>query len=222
MGLQERHGIREMGSVVDPRPVEAALLADTLDCIAMAMFIVDGMARILHVNAKGRTLLADASVLRCLNGKLSAFDPQAERLFREVIAAARADRAPVDPKGVTLPPLMTCDGTQWLARVLPLTRRVHRQSNIAHAAVAAVLIHKVGLNLADGLATAANVYDLTPAEMRVGAAIVEIGGVPEAATVLGISETTVKTHLQHIFEKTGIKRQADLVKLIAGFASPIV
>jgi FixJ family two-component response regulator len=48
-----------------------------------------------------------------------------------------------------------------------------------------------------------------------------IGGVPEIAPVLGISETTVKTHLQHVFEKTGTQRQADLVKLVAGYISPI-
>jgi DNA-binding CsgD family transcriptional regulator len=219
MGLQERHGTLGMGNVVDIHRIEAGLLADTLDCIAMAMFVVDGMARILHVNATGRTLLADASVLCCLNGKLSPFDRRAERLFREVIAAARD--APVDAKGVSLPPLITCDGAQWLVRVLPLTRRVGRQTNTAHAAVAAVLIHRVGLDVADGLTTVANVYSLTPAEMRVGAAIIETGGVPEAAPALGISETTVKTHLQHIFQKTGTRRQADLVKLVAGFASPL-
>jgi hypothetical protein len=52
-------------------------------------------------------------------------------------------------------------------------------------------------------------------------AAVEVGGVPEVAPLLGVSETTVKTHLQHVFEKTGAKRQADLVKLVAGFMSPL-
>jgi len=31
----------------------------------------------------------------------------------------------------------------------------------------------------------------------------------------------VKTHLARIFEKTGVKRQADLVKVVAGFMSPL-
>jgi DNA-binding NarL/FixJ family response regulator len=52
-------------------------------------------------------------------------------------------------------------------------------------------------------------------------AIVDVGGVPEIAPVLGISETTVKTHLQHVFEKTGTQRQADLVKIVAGYMSPL-
>jgi DNA-binding CsgD family transcriptional regulator len=51
--------------------------------------------------------------------------------------------------------------------------------------------------------------------------IVQLGGVPEVAPVLGISETTVKTHLQHVFDKTGTRRQADLVKLVAGYMNPL-
>jgi hypothetical protein len=31
----------------------------------------------------------------------------------------------------------------------------------------------------------------------------------------------VKTHLQHVFEKTDTNRQADLVKLVAGYMSPL-
>ena len=45
---------------------------------------------------------------------------------------------------------------------------------------------------------------------------------PEVATALGIAETTVRTHLGRVFEKTGTRRQADLVKLAAGFACPLV
>jgi DNA-binding CsgD family transcriptional regulator len=51
--------------------------------------------------------------------------------------------------------------------------------------------------------------------------IVNVGGVPEAADVLGISETTVKTHLQHVFEKTRTRRQADLIKLVATHMNPL-
>ncbi|HET9573741.1 MAG TPA: helix-turn-helix transcriptional regulator, partial [Methyloceanibacter sp.] len=64
-------------------------------------------------------------------------------------------------------------------------------------------------------------YNLTPAEMRVLGGIVEIGGVPEVAAELGVADTTVKTHLRRLFEKTGSSRQADLVKLVAGFATPL-
>jgi DNA-binding CsgD family transcriptional regulator len=57
--------------------------------------------------------------------------------------------------------------------------------------------------------------------MRVLMAIIEVGGVPEVSPILGISEPTERTHLQRIFEKTGTNRQADLVKLVAGFVNPL-
>jgi DNA-binding CsgD family transcriptional regulator len=71
------------------------------------------------------------------------------------------------------------------------------------------------------LQTISDLYDLTPAERRVLIAIVEVGGVPDVAPALGISEATVKTHLRRLFEKTSTRRQADLVKLLAAFMSPL-
>jgi predicted ArsR family transcriptional regulator len=46
--------------------------------------------------------------------------------------------------------------------------------------------------------------------------------VPETARALGVTEATVKTHLHRLFGKTGAVRQADLVKLVAGFSNPLV
>jgi DNA-binding CsgD family transcriptional regulator len=64
-------------------------------------------------------------------------------------------------------------------------------------------------------------YKLTPTELRVLLAIVDIGGVPEVAASFGVAATTIKTHLSRLFEKTGVGRQADLVKLVAGFSTPL-
>jgi DNA-binding CsgD family transcriptional regulator len=65
-------------------------------------------------------------------------------------------------------------------------------------------------------------YNRTPTELRVMRATVDIGGVPDVADALGIGEATVKTHLHRVFGKTGATRQADLVKLVASFANPLV
>ena len=58
-------------------------------------------------------------------------------------------------------------------------------------------------------------YGVTPSELRVLRAVVEeVGGLKAIAESLGISQATVKTHLHHLFQKTGTRRQADLVKLV--------
>jgi hypothetical protein len=38
----------------------------------------------------------------------------------------------------------------------------------------------------------------------------------------GSADTTVRTHLGNLFEKTGCGRQADLVKIVAGFSTPLL
>jgi DNA-binding CsgD family transcriptional regulator len=104
------------------------------------------------------------------------------------------------------------------------TRRVGVKADISrleYAAVAAVFVRKAAFDLPDPVDALAGTYQLTPAELRVVMAIVNLGGVPEIAPVLGMSEPTVRTHLRHIFQKTGTNRPADLVKLVAAYMSPL-
>jgi DNA-binding CsgD family transcriptional regulator len=42
----------------------------------------------------------------------------------------------------------------------------------------------------------------------------------ETAAALGIAPTTAKSHLENIFAKTGVARQADLMRLASGLAPP--
>jgi DNA-binding CsgD family transcriptional regulator len=65
-------------------------------------------------------------------------------------------------------------------------------------------------------------YNLTPAELRVLLAIVEVGGIPAVAKSLGIGTETVRTHLRHVFQKTGASRQLDLAKIVGSFSSQLL
>jgi DNA-binding CsgD family transcriptional regulator len=60
-----------------------------------------------------------------------------------------------------------------------------------------------------------DLYRLTSAEATVAIAIARGQGLQAVADELGISLTTARTHLQHVFEKTQTRRQAELVRLIA-------
>ena len=68
--------------------------------------------------------------------------------------------------------------------------------------------------------TIAAAFDLTSREMSVLVAIVDVGSPADVAKNLGLTVHTVKSHLKAIFAKTGVSRQADLVKLVAGFVGP--
>ena len=107
-----------------------------------------------------------------------------------------------------------------MAHVLPLTSGLRRETGTAYKAVAMLFVHKASVDAPSPPEVIAKTYHLTPTELRVLLGIVEVGGVPEVAETLGIAETTVKTHLGRLYEKTGSTRQADLVKLFAGFRNP--
>ena len=67
----------------------------------------------------------------------------------------------------------------------------------------------------------AQLYRLTGSELRVLLAMAPGLSVKEAAAMLGIGETTTKTHLQHIHSKTGTSKQTELMRLFMSSTPPV-
>ena len=63
-----------IGKVIDLHKVEAAALADTLDGLATAMFLVDRDTRIVRANVAAHSLLSGSAVLGGAGGKLGDTD----------------------------------------------------------------------------------------------------------------------------------------------------
>ena len=57
-------------------------------------------------------------------------------------------------------------------------------------------------------------FGMTPAEARFAAEILKGDGIQAAADRLSISRATARTHLSRIFDKTGTRRQAELVGVL--------
>ena len=209
-----------IGKVVDLQKAEAASLADTLDGSDAGMFLIDTTGRIVHANAAGHVMLSEAGILRAAGGRLTLNDPQAHQTLTETFATAGDGDAAVGVRGVAVP-IIALNGERYVAHVLPLTSGVRRHAGASYRATAALFVHKAALQTPSPPEAIAKAYKLTAMELRVLFAIVEVGGVPQVAEALGIARTTIKTHLGRIYEKTSTGRHADLVKLVAGFASPL-
>ncbi len=70
-------------------------------------------------------------------------------------------------------------------------------------------------NAAQHVEDAALLFGLTSAEHRLLKLLFAGQSLPCAASSLGVARTTARTHLQRIFDKTGSRRQSDLVRLVA-------
>jgi len=198
-----------------------AAMADTLDGLSAGMFLVEGCGRILHANRAGRVVLEQGDILRSAAGRLAAREADVDQSLRNAFAAAANDGATIRFRGAAVP-LRARNGTRHVVRVMPLVSGSRRRAGMAYTAAAAVFVNEAvceGPSLPEVIA---QTYKLTPSELRILLAIVKVGGVPEVAQALGIAESTVKTHLSRLFQKTGTTRQAELVRVVAGFSSPLV
>jgi DNA-binding CsgD family transcriptional regulator len=72
----------------------------------------------------------------------------------------------------------------------------------------------------DSAELVAAAYNLTPAETRLLADLLAGQTLAQAAASLNIAETTARGHLDSIFAKTGVSRQADLMRLGTGLVRP--
>jgi DNA-binding CsgD family transcriptional regulator len=224
MGLILPHLRRAVaiGRIVELHKVEAASLGDAVDAISAGVFLVTEGAVIVWTNASGRRMLDARLILHADRGRLAPMDKASAGQFHQAIEAAGAGHMVVGSRRPAVPLGGSEQEEPYVAHVLPLTSGRRRQAGVRYAATAAVFVHKAAMTGLTPIEAIAQHFQLTPAEVRVLIAIVDVGGVQEVAAVLGISEATVKTHLQRVFAKTETHRQADLVKIVAGFANPLI
>lgn len=223
MGLFVPHVRRaaRIGKAVDLKQAQVAKFTDILDGLSVSILLVDAGGHIVHANTAGHGILHAGDVLRAADGRLIASDAQVDQTLREAFAAAdNGDVAPGN-EGIALP-LTARDGEHYIVHMLPLTSGQHRNASLVSCAVAALFVRKVEMEPPSLPTLISKTFSLTPTELRVLLAIVDVGGVPEVAEALGVAETTVRTHLGRLFDKTGTGRQADLVKLVAGFCNPLL
>ena len=197
------------------------MLSSAINQIAAGIFLVRRSGEIAYANTAARTLLDQKNIVREVDGVLTILDRAAEKAFREALTDAASGDGPEHGPGFTVA-LSARDASRFVAHVLSLAVGQRQEVGSKLDAVAAVFLHQADIQTPTLFEAVAQHFKLSPSELRVYLAIVEVGGVPEVAAVLGVSEETVRTHLKHVFAKTGTNRQADLVRLIASYANPLI
>jgi len=209
-----------IGRMFEFKAAEVATFVDTFDGLAAGMYLVDATGRLIHANAAANAILEAGDILNVVGGRLMAGDVQIDRALRDVYAAAGKGDTALGIKGIAVP-LIGKDGERYVAHALPLTSGSRRRAGIVYTAAAALFVRKATLAVSASPEAIGSAFKLTPTELRVLFAIVEVGGVPEVASAFGVADSTIRTHVTRLFEKTGAARQADLVKLVAGYAVPL-
>jgi DNA-binding NarL/FixJ family response regulator len=204
-----------IGRLFEQSQTTEQAFTETLNHVEAAVFLVGAKAELAFVNDVAKRMLGEATLVRQEGDALRAVASEANRILRNIFVAAEKGDASVGVRGIAVP-LKDASNEAWFAHVLPLTSGRRRQAGNHLAAVAAVFIRKTAPNALSPLEDIAKGHKLTASEVRVLDAVLKVNGVRAIAEMLGVSQATVKTHLQNLFRKTGAKRQSELVKLVAG------
>ena len=186
-------------------------LEHLLEATGLGVIQLDARGRIVAANDRARHLLRGGDVLFDTGGGLFARTPTANAELQELLARA-------------LPPLRTqgASGTMVARRPSgppPLVLHVipvgGGETDPGAWPVAALVLVPDGAEGTDvDVRAVAATLRFTRAESQVAVLLARGMTVHEVAAATGRRESTVRSHVKHMFTKHGLTRQADLVRLV--------
>jgi DNA-binding CsgD family transcriptional regulator len=181
----------------------------SLDRLRVTAFVARGTGAVCRLNACARALLDCDESLRIVNSRLRFTDPGTHAMLE---VALRRATLPAPRSSVF--PLRIGRKDVYEVNVSPL----HDPANglLLSAGAVALALVVVARPRPDAEYIERRVrrlYGLTEAEARVTAALTLGETVEQIAAAHGVRISTVRAQVRTIFEKTGVHRQTDLVRL---------
>lgn len=204
--------------LLDARAVAAATFEGVIEATHTPVLVIDGQLRVLYANGPALALLDRRDALRIAQGRLATSLPQATQSLAMAVARGAAGEADMARRGMAIP-LRGADGVARALHVLPLRGGTLR-AGLMSAAAAAIFVSSAGPPPAEAGELVGPLFALSAKEAQVFDLIAQGLTPGEAATEMDIAVATVRTHLLRIYDKTGTRRQADLVRLAANLSLP--
>lgn len=197
---------------------ERAFYESTIDKLQIGTILLDDKAGVLRMNRTAEQLLDEVDSLNIVNGRLqlSASDDnrRLRQLVDEVLAAHnRAEHELIRAFRIDVPLARDADrysSLGFLLRPLPITAASKHQKNPSLA----IFISDPEQRRIAPREILAQLFGLTPSEAALALLLANGLTLDEAATELGVTRNTAKSHLSAVFSKTGVTRQPRLVQLI--------
>ncbi len=194
-----------------------ALLAEAVEAMGFGIMLVSDDGSITFANATARELIRQGDGLRANGGWIGAASTTVTARLRAYVKASAKAAEGRRGSGATIIAERGGKQSSLFVHVMPLDRG----KAATRAAAAAIFIIDPEAQAMASFGAFAALYGLTRAETRVLREIVAGQGLVAAAGRLRISEATARTHLQHIFDKTGAKRQTELLCLFFKATLPV-
>ena len=190
---------------------DRAASIEVLERLEQGVVLVDAESEVLFANRSADELLHADRGLRAQGGKLKPEMPADTVALQALIAGCGSSGAAAGSGG-SLVLSRGLERTPLSLSVMPVRDAVapmHRR-----CAAAIVFVTDPDRTAAPARDHVRDLFGLTQAEAALAVELIEGDGLQAIATRLGVTRETARTHLRHIFDKTGIRSQAELVRVI--------
>jgi DNA-binding CsgD family transcriptional regulator/PAS domain-containing protein len=187
-------------------------LAGALELVRHGIVIVGPGYRVINLNSAAERILRIGDDLHTRSGRLAATRPHADRELHRLLNNALTEEGLAIRSGGSFTCARASGHRPYVIHVLPLDREVTTQTSAGEAAM--LLIVDPERDAEPAAALLRRLYGLTNTEAEVALLLLRCEGLKPIAEELSVSLTTIRTHLQHIFDKTDTHRQAQLVRLL--------
>jgi integral membrane sensor domain MASE1/DNA-binding CsgD family transcriptional regulator len=219
-GQEQRRQAVATSDALDLTTIRAEALEATLNALTFSVYLTHRDGRIVYMNRAAEDQVGTSDVIRITNGRLAPIDHKASLTLIRAIDEAIGDDAGLPISGITIA-LPGGDNAGLIATILPLAHGEHQGMFGAFSGMAAIFVQDPIVMPPFPGEAFAELYGLTRSELRVLLAMAPGLSVKEAAAMLGLGETTTKTHLQHIHSKTGTSKQTELMHLFMSSTPPV-
>jgi DNA-binding CsgD family transcriptional regulator len=189
-------------AAADTRDVAAAV-----DSVRHGVVMVSADSEVVHMNSAAAEIFGAADGLCVYKGRIETGRASTSARLARSVGAAAAGRS-----GVRAGDSLLC--TRPSGRRPYITHVVPTEVADPRRPRALVLIVDPETRPEPPREVLHRLYGLTAAETEVAIRVLQGEGVRPIAEQLGVSQATVKTHLQKVFDKTDTHRQAELVRLL--------
>ena len=179
---------------------------------------LDGHGRIVAATDRAGVLLGEGDCLFDRDGYLFARSPHDDAVLQQLLARALTRFGERSVGGSMT--VSGRSGAPGLAVHVSPVGHGDRDFGASRIAALVLIVEPAGLMRIDP-ALLGTTLGLTPIESQVAASLAEGRTVRDIATSMARSENTIRWHVRQIYDKRGISRQVELLRLVLSVAGPL-
>ena len=179
----------------------------------MASIILDEQARVLSANPVAQVLLEQGDGLSLKGQWLHIEGRDINKELQQAVAniiRAQHQGEPSVVRALRVPRSSGRSDLGLVVRPVPVSKWSEGQSSPS----AAIFISDPDLHESASRQTLAELFELTPAEANLAILLARGLSLAEVSDTQNVSQHTARAQLKSIFAKTGVSRQAELVRLV--------